>query len=75
MDCTKSYESFGCKGGWPNSSYEYIKDHGVAADVSYPYLAKEGTCRNTTTRANVKIVGYRGLEEEDEEALKQAVGK
>lgn len=76
MDCTRSYGSFGCHGGWPNSSYEYIKDHGVAPDVKYPYLGFEAKCHNiSTTRANVKIVSYRGVEEENEEALKEAVGK
>lgn len=56
-------------------SMSWIMVH-ISRDVSYPYLAQEGTCSNKTTkRANISVVGYRGIDNENEEALKEAVGK
>lgn len=52
-----------------------MKDHGIAPDVNYPYIGRDGECRNQTKRANLRVLGYTSVTAEDEEALKQAVGE
>lgn len=58
------------------NGYEYMMDHGVSLDNAYPYLARDDICRNSNTpRARVRVVGFRLVEQDNEEALKYAVGK
>lgn len=53
MDCVSSprrdlsnrrYDSDGCDGGWTDEALEYILQHNVTYESSYPYTASEGTC-------------------------------
>lgn len=75
VDCTRSYENFGCDGGDMINAFSYMKDHGISSEENYPYQAKDQQCQNDTiARAAVKVNGYKVLPE-TEEALKQAVGK
>ena len=41
VDCTKSYGNEGCKGGWYENSFKYIRDnHGIDSETGYPYYAR-----------------------------------
>ena len=43
VDCAReTYECYGCKGGLPSYAFNYIKDHGIATNESYPYRANDG---------------------------------
>ena len=41
VDCSKSYGNEGCKGGWYENSFKYIRDnHGIDSETGYPYYAR-----------------------------------
>merc|ERR1712187_587017 len=47
VDCDKS--SNGCSGGLSRYSFSgYYKTHGACATNSYPYAARDGTCKSCT---------------------------
>jgi C1A family cysteine protease len=49
VDCTKKYGNNGCGGGWWFNSFKYITDVGGLCDTkSYPYTARDGTCKDKT---------------------------
>ncbi|XP_078410863.1 testin-2-like [Cetorhinus maximus] len=40
IDCSDGYKNYGCNGGLPYRALEYVRDHGIQSDQSYPYQAK-----------------------------------
>jgi len=45
VDCAGDFDNHGCNGGLPSHAFEYIKyAGGLESDVTYPYMAKDGTC-------------------------------
>lgn len=58
-----------------DDAYAYIKDHGISAWNDYPYVGKNGTCRNETKqKVDIKVIGFTKVQE-NELALQQALGK
>lgn len=47
VDC--SSQNYGCDGGWYDTAWDQIKLRGIAANSTYPYTAREGTCKSTST--------------------------
>jgi len=44
VDCDR--KCYGCSGGWPYLAYEYIIGYGGQdSESSYPYTARDGSCR------------------------------
>jgi len=44
VDCDKT--NYGCSGGWPIDAMSWlIKNNGSDTESSYPYTAKDGTCK------------------------------
>ncbi|XP_049320214.1 procathepsin L isoform X6 [Astyanax mexicanus] len=76
VDCSQSFGNLGCNGGWPSKSFEYIKSNqGLEADFTYPYKAREETCRFNPQRVMATCSGFECLPQGDENALKKAVAK
>jgi len=45
VDCSGSYGNMGCNGGWMDSAFEFVRDHGINTDQTYPYTARDGPCK------------------------------
>lgn len=56
-------------------AFRYVKDHGIGTLQDYPYHAVKQSCRNSTIRRTpLKVTGYKYVNN-NEEAVRQAVGK
>lgn len=75
VDCTKSYGNEGCRGGWMDNSFKYIRDnHGIDSESGYPYYARElGYCYYNVKYNTATDTGFYDLPSGDENALKIAV--
>merc|ERR550534_258062 len=57
VDC--STENLGCNGGDMQLAYDYIKaNHGIDTEASYPYEARDRTCRFKAANVGATITGY-----------------
>jgi C1A family cysteine protease len=45
VDCSQAYGNYGCNGGWMDSAFGYIKDHGIATQDQYPYVGRDQACK------------------------------
>ena len=46
----------GCNGGWMDSAFKYIQDHGITTEDYYPYKATDQTC--TKDGGEIQITGF-----------------
>ena len=44
VDCTRLKGNFGCRGGWPQTALDYVKNNGILSQEAYPYIAKDQNC-------------------------------
>lgn len=75
VDCTKSYGNEGCKGGWMDNSFKYVRDNkGIDSETGYPYYTRElGYCYYNAQYNTATDTGFVDLPSGDENALKTAV--
>ncbi|GMS80613.1 hypothetical protein PENTCL1PPCAC_2788, partial [Pristionchus entomophagus] len=72
VDC--SVQNLGCDGGNTALAMNYVKSNGgVDKEASYPYKARQGTCRFSSSSVGGEDKGYVGLQRGNEDALKEAV--
>ena len=55
------------------SAFEYAMAGGMCSEKDYPYTAKEGDCKDAKCRAVARPRTYENVEEENGEALRQAL--
>ena len=74
VDCSKAHGNHGCKGGWMNTAFEYIKQNGgIDTEQSYPYLGTDvGECKFSKSSIGATCTGYTSIKAGDEEQLKNA---
>ena len=47
VDCAGSAGNQGCNGGLMDDAFNWIVSHrGIGSEASYPYTARDGTCRD-----------------------------
>lgn len=74
VDCSRKYGNNGCEGGLMDFAFEYIKDNkGIDTEESYPYEAKDDTCRFKSSTVGATDVGFTDIPEGDEDKLKEAL--
>ncbi|XP_014292125.1 cathepsin L [Halyomorpha halys] len=78
IDCsTEAYGNKGCNGGRMEMAFQYIQDvGGIMSEDSYPFLGSDGMCKHSPNSIvnGSKVISYTELPQDDEEALKAAVG-
>jgi len=60
VDCDK--DCYGCSGGWPSKAFNYVaKAGGQDTEATYPYTARDGTCKFKPASVGAKIKGYKQI--------------
>lgn len=73
VDCSHDQGNQGCNGGLMDFAFQYIKDNGgLDSEESYPYEAKDGSCKYRAEFAVANDTGYVDIPQK-EKALMKAV--
>ncbi|XP_068201401.1 procathepsin L-like [Palaemon carinicauda] len=76
VDCSKDFGNMGCGGGLMDQAFKYIKHNkGIDTEESYPYEAKDGSCRFKSEDIGATLTGYVDIPKGNETALLHAVHK
>ncbi|XP_065190552.1 procathepsin L-like [Sycon ciliatum] len=75
VDCSQKEGDHGCHGGLMDFGFKYIiENHGIDTEESYPYTAKDGTCRFKESHVGATITSYKDvLPRKSESSLQEAV--
>jgi C1A family cysteine protease len=66
VDCDK--DCYGCQGGWPYKAFNYVaRAGGQDTEASYPYTARDGTCKFKTNTIGAKIKGYHTVSRDEKQ--------
>jgi cathepsin L len=75
VDCSGSYGNYGCNGGLMDSAFDYIikSSKGLDSESSYPYTAKDGSCKFNRDNIVTTIAGHKSVPGKNEAALQKAI--
>jgi C1A family cysteine protease len=75
VDCAKGvgYYNLGCNGGQMESAFKFVIEHGQCSLSSYPYTAKDGTCKTCSALAHISSCS--DVRPNDQISLKGAVAQ
>jgi C1A family cysteine protease len=61
VDCSK--QNSGCNGGLMDTAFTFYKTKAIASESSYPYTARDGTCKTSFTTAipSGGVTGYKDV--------------
>ena len=72
VDCDTA--CYGCNGGWANEGFIYFQSHFAMFESSYPYTAKDGTCKySATNNSGVNTTTYTWVTTQNIDAMKTAL--
>ncbi|CAH0545783.1 unnamed protein product [Brassicogethes aeneus] len=74
IDCTQRYANEGCRGGYMENSFSYVRDFGIMTEDAYPYENRQKKCRYNESASVLKASGHVGIAKNREEDLMNAVG-
>ncbi|KAK6467411.1 cathepsin L1-like [Huso huso] len=77
VECTTKYKyrNCGCHGGFVNIAFQYVIDHGITSEQSYPYTGEDDQpCRYTEQLKVTSISDFKRIDSKDEKSLRDAVG-
>lgn len=72
VDCSGAYGNQGCNGGLMDNAFRYIQKNGITSEATYPYTAKDGSCKYKSTMSVTSVSKYADVKK-DESDLKNAV--
>merc|ERR1712151_1155102 len=67
VDCSKNGGNAGCGGGLMDNSFEWYESKAAATESSYPYTARDGSCKSsgwTTAVPQGGVTGYKDISSE-----------
>jgi len=74
VDCSGKYGNFGCRGGLMDNAFKYIKENkGIDTEASYPYEARDDTCRFNAKNVGSTDTGCKDVKQYSEDDLQDAI--
>merc|ERR1712170_231699 len=69
VDCSK--QDSGCNGGLMDYAFAFYEKTSVATESSYPYTARDGTCKSSYTTAIPEggVTGYKDISDEFQKTM------
>ncbi|CAG9858172.1 unnamed protein product [Phyllotreta striolata] len=62
LDCSGSYGNGDCDvGGEMTDAFDYVRDHGIESESSYPYEAEQYECTASEEKTVLSIKGYKNV--------------
>jgi len=72
VDCAGSAGNQGCNGGLMDDAFNWIISHkGLGTEASYPYTARDGTCKDVPSVSTIS--GFKDVQQGSESALMTAL--
>merc|ERR1719446_219260 len=68
VDCSKNGGNAGCGGGLMDNSFEWYENKAAATEQSYPYTARDGSCKTSGWTTAVPVGGVTGYKDISNEA-------
>jgi len=76
VDCAKNFKNMGCRGGLPSQAFQYVMwAGGIQAGTTYPYTARDGTCKFDVSKVIVKLKDEVNITQGSETELLDAITK
>ncbi|XP_018575905.1 cathepsin L-like proteinase [Anoplophora glabripennis] len=70
MDC--SSRNAGCNGGVMQYAFDYVRENGIETERDYPYTARDGSCRFSSSKSVFRISGYKDVRQSESSLLDAA---
>jgi len=75
VDCSGKYGNQGCNGGLMDDGFKYAEANNMATESSYPYTARDGSCKSSFTTALPQgaVTGYKDVTANSADAMMSAL--
>jgi cathepsin L len=74
VDCAGGvYGNMGCNGGLMDNAFKYIEKYGIEAEATYPYTARDGTCKYDASKTEGTVKSYQDVAPGNPAQLKAAL--